>query len=88
MTTEEVVQLIEMLECVLKDCQQKDIVRAEVEYASKKAVRLLQKELSVRNKENQCSRCPLYDSNDNVCRWLDCNVTNCTEKLPCEEREP
>lgn len=48
MSTEEIVQLIEMLECVLKDCQQDDIVRAEVEYAANKAVRLLQKELDSR----------------------------------------
>lgn len=49
MSTEEVVQLIEMYECILKDCQQGDIIRAEIEYAANKTVRLLQKELSVRN---------------------------------------
>ena len=86
MTTEELAQLIEMLECVLKDCQQKDIVRAEVEYAANKAVRLLQKELIVRNNENQCSRCPLYDNSEQMCKWLDCNVIDCTESLPCEGR--
>lgn len=48
MTTEELIQLKEMLECVLKDCQQDNIVRAEVEYAANKAVRLLTKELDSR----------------------------------------
>ena len=48
MSTEEVVQLIEMYECILRDCQQDDIIRAEVEYAAQKTVRLLQKELNSR----------------------------------------
>ena len=88
MSTEEVVQLIEMYECILRDCQQGDIIRAEVEYAANKTVRLLQKELSVRNNENQCSRCPLYDSSAQICKGFDCNVNDCTETMPCEGREP
>lgn len=35
-----------------------------------------------------CSNCEYYNSEEDVCMAMDCTpITDCTEPLPCEEKE-
>jgi hypothetical protein len=31
-----------------------------------------------------CLKCKYYDTEDNFCKALECDIMNCEEPLPCE----
>ena len=35
----------------------------------------------------QCELCEYYDSEDDRCTFLDCDMENCDTELPCERED-